>query len=78
MFRFAGTWNAAAVAVLSRLTQKLHAVTKRSLADLTGRAVIEQELGIRIDEAQKTHAIFLGYSSDHFGCCNVAFFARTV
>merc|ERR1719195_2293981 len=46
--RFAGTWNAAAVAVLSHLTQKLHAVTKRSLADLTGRAVIEQTMCVLV------------------------------
>ena len=48
LHRFAGTWNAAAVEVLSHLTKKLIAITKRSLADLTGRAVIEQTVCVLV------------------------------
>ena len=47
-FRFAGTWNASAVNVLSQMTKKLIAITKRSLADLTGRAVIEQTMCVLV------------------------------
>ena len=48
VFRFAGTWNASAVNVLSHLTKKLIAISKRSLAELTGRAVIEQTLCVLV------------------------------
>ena len=46
--RFAGTWNAAALSALTSLTARLVAVSKRSLADLTGRAVVEQALCVLV------------------------------
>ena len=46
--RFAGTWNQAAITVLSHYTKKLIAISKRSLAELTGRAVIEQTLCVLV------------------------------
>ena len=46
--RFAGTWNQSAMTVLSHFTNKLIAISKRSLAELTGRAVIEQTLCVLV------------------------------
>lgn len=46
--RFAGTWNSSCISVLSQITRKLIAVSKRSLADLTGKAVIEQALCVLV------------------------------
>ena len=46
--RFAGTWNQSAFTVLSHYTKKLIAISKRSLAELTGRAVIEQTLCVLV------------------------------
>eukprot|EP00092_Neocalanus_flemingeri_P027542 GFUD01029881.1.p1 GENE.GFUD01029881.1~~GFUD01029881.1.p1 ORF type:complete len:1834 (+),score=561.65 GFUD01029881.1:757-5502(+) len=46
--KFAGTWNSSCVTVLAQLTTKLIAVSKRSLADLTGKAVIEQALCVLV------------------------------
>jgi len=44
--RFAGTWNAAAFDTLEALANKFIAISKRSIAELTGKAVIEQTLCI--------------------------------
>ena len=46
--RFAGTWNRAAVGTLEVLTKKFIAVSKRSIADLTGKAVIEQTICVLV------------------------------
>jgi anaphase-promoting complex subunit 1 len=46
--RFAGTWNRAAVETLDTLTKKFIAVSKRSIADLTGKAVIEQAICVLV------------------------------
>lgn len=46
--RFAGTWNRAAVTALEVLTKKFIAVSKRSIADLTGKAVIEQTICVLV------------------------------
>merc|ERR1712142_607433 len=46
--RFAGTWNNNCMSVLSKLTKDLVNVSKRSLADLTGKAVIEQALCVMV------------------------------
>merc|ERR1719412_296197 len=46
--RFAGSWNQAAFDTLDSLTKKLIAVSKRSIADLTGKAVIEQTLCVLV------------------------------
>jgi anaphase-promoting complex subunit 1 len=46
--RFAGTWNRAAVGALETLTKKFIAVSKRSIADLTGKAVIEQTICVLV------------------------------
>jgi len=46
--RFAGTWNSSCMTVLDKVTMKLIAVSKRSLADLTGKAVIEQALCVLV------------------------------
>jgi len=42
--RFAGSWNPAAFNTLEHLLKKLIAVSKRSIAELTGTAVIEQTI----------------------------------
>ena len=46
LVRFAGTWNAAAFDTLEALANKFIAISKRSIAELTGKAVIEQTLCI--------------------------------
>ena len=46
--RFAGTWNNAAFETTEYLINKFIAVTKRSIADLTGKAVVEQTICILV------------------------------
>jgi len=46
--RFAGTWNNAAFDTTEYLINKFIAVTKRSIADLTGKAVVEQTICILV------------------------------
>ena len=46
--RFAGTWNNAAFETIDFLVNKFIAVTKRSIADLTGKAVVEQTICILV------------------------------
>ena len=46
--RFAGSWNNAAFETIELLINKFIAVTKRSIADLTGKAVVEQTLCILV------------------------------
>jgi anaphase-promoting complex subunit 1 len=46
--RFAGTWNNAAFETIDQLIGKFIAVTKRSIADLTGKAVVEQTICILV------------------------------
>lgn len=46
--RFAGSWNNAAFDTINTLIDKFIAVMKRSIADLTGKAVVEQTLCILV------------------------------